>query len=173
MKKIEFVEEDYMSELWDAYDNKFNKIENLILERGQKLPKDVYHLVCEIVVKHIDGTYLLMQRDFCKHYGGMWELTAGGSALQGESPLECAMRELKEETGIETTELMELDRIVHEEHQSLYVEFLCITDCSKDMIKLQKDETIAYKWVTQKEILNMQEDMASSRTLKMLIEQRF
>ena len=41
------------------------------------------------------------------------------------------------------------------------------------MIKLQKDETIAYKWATQKEILNMQEDMASSRTLKMLIEQRF
>ena len=70
-------------------------------------------MVSEIAVKHIDGTYLLMQRDFCKHFGGMWELTAGGSALQGESPMECAIRELKEETGIEAADLIELDRIIH------------------------------------------------------------
>ena len=81
-----------MPEKWDAYDSSFNKIENLILERGQKLPRDVYHLVGEIIVKHIDGTFLLMQRDFAKHMGGMWELTAGGSALQGENPLECAIK---------------------------------------------------------------------------------
>ena len=161
-----------MPEIWDAYDNKFNKIDNLTLERGQNLPKEVYHLVSEIVVKHIDGTYLLMQRDFRKHLGGMWELTAGGSALQGESPLACAVRELKEETGLETTDLIEIERIVHEEHQALYVEFLYITDCSKDIIRLQKDETVAYKWVAKEEVLNMQDDMASSRALRMLIEQK-
>lgn len=162
-----------MSEKWDAYDKEFNIIDNMILERGQKIPKDVYHLVGEIIVKHIDGTYLLMQRDLRKHLGGMWELTAGGSALQGENPLECAIRELEEETGIKTTDLIELDRIVHEAHQSLYVEFLYVADCNKDIVKLQKDETIAYKWVTRDEILNMQDNMASSRALKMLIEQRF
>lgn len=113
-----------------------------------------------------------MQRDFCKHFGGMWELTAGGSALQGENPLECAIRELKEETGLQTTDLVELDRIVHEIHQSLYVEFLYVADCKKDIVKLQKGETIAYKWVTRDEILNMQDEMASSRSLRMLIEQR-
>jgi len=41
-------------------------------------------------VKHIDGSYLIMQRDYGKHYGGKWELTAGGSALKGEKPIECA-----------------------------------------------------------------------------------
>lgn len=161
-----------MAETWDAYDSEFHRIYNLILERGQKLPKGVYHLVGEIVVKHIDGTYLLMQRDFCKHLGGMWELTAGGSALQGENPLECAIRELKEETGIEAADLTELDRIVNDAHQSLYVEFLYIADCRKDEVKLQKGETIAYKWATREEILNTQEVMASSRTLRMLIEQK-
>ena len=37
-----------------------------------------------------------MQRDARKHLGGMWEVTAGGSALQGESSLDCAIRELHE-----------------------------------------------------------------------------
>ena len=48
-----------------------------------------------------------MQRDKRKHLGGMWEATAGGSALQGEDPLACAIRELREETGIADDKLME------------------------------------------------------------------
>ena len=67
-----------MSELWDAYDNNFNRINGITLVRGEALPDGIYHLVCEIIVKHIDGTYLLMQRDFRKQYGGMWEVTAAG-----------------------------------------------------------------------------------------------
>lgn len=89
-----------MLELWDAYDNQFNKLDNIVLVRGDEIPDGIYHLVCEIAVRHTDGQYLLMQRDKRKHFGGMWELTAGGSALKGELPLECAVRELREETGI-------------------------------------------------------------------------
>jgi hypothetical protein len=48
---------------------------------GESLPDGMYHLAVEIIVKHTDGTYLLMQRDFTKHYSRMWALTAGGSAL--------------------------------------------------------------------------------------------
>ena len=73
-------------ELWDAYDKDFNKIKNRTLIRGQRIPKGLFHLVCDILVKHTDGTYLLMQRDKRKHFGGMWEATAGGSALQNEPP---------------------------------------------------------------------------------------
>lgn len=62
-------------------DAELNKIDNLTLVRGEKIPDGLYHLVSEIIVRHIDGTYLLMQRDINKHYGGWWEATAGGSAL--------------------------------------------------------------------------------------------
>lgn len=160
-----------MAEIWDAYDRDFNKSENVRLIRGEAIPDGMYHLVCEIIVKHVDGTYLLMQRDFEKHFGGMWELTAGGSALVDETPLDCAIRELREETGIVASELQELERVVHDGHHSLYVEYLCVTDCDKDAVVLQKGETVAYKWVSKKDILETEADkLASSRALKLMRE---
>ena len=134
-------------EIWDAYNSQLEKIENIKLVRGNKIPDGMFHLVCDVIVKHIDGTYLLMQRDLRKSYGGMWEATAGGSALQKESPLECAIRELKEETGIVVSDLEELGRVVDKKTNTIYVEFLCITNCDKDSIVLQVGETIAYKWL--------------------------
>lgn len=131
----------------------------------------MYHLVCEIIVKHTDGTYLLMQRDFEKHYGGMWELTAGGSALTGETPLECAIRELREETGIVSSDMQEISRIIHDDHHSIYVEYLCITDCDKDTIILQDGETVDYKWVDKTVFLEMGIDtLASYRALELIKE---
>ena len=40
-------------EIWDAYDKDLNKIEGKTLIRGEKaaFPDDVYHLVCDILVK--------------------------------------------------------------------------------------------------------------------------
>ncbi len=160
-----------MTELWDAYDNEFNKIKDVTLVRGEPIPNKIYHLVCEIIVKHIDGTYLLMQRAFEKHCGGCWELTAGGSALQGEPPVECAIRELREETGVVSTEMKELGRIVHDGHHSLYVEYLCVTDCDKSSIILQKGETVNYRWIDKNSLLEMREDeLASTRTMELIKE---
>lgn len=160
-----------MTEIWDAYDNAFNKIKNVTLVRGESIPDGMYHLVGEVIVKHIDGTYLIMQRDFEKHYGGMWELTAGGSALLGETPLECAVRELREETGIETTKIKEIGRVVNDVRHSLYVEYLCVTDWEKNAVTLQEGETVNYKWVDKKSLLEMsQDELVSSRTMKLMKE---
>ena len=160
-----------MSELWDAYDNNFNKLNGITLVRGESIPDGIYHLVCEIIVKHIDGTYLLMQRDHRKHLGGMWEVTAGGSALKGENPLMGAIRELREETGLVANDLKEQKRIVHDGHHSLYVEYLCVTDCEKDSIILQEGETVDYKWIDRNTLLEMSEnELASERAVKLIRE---
>lgn len=149
----------------------FNKISAATLARGKAVPDGMYHLVCEIIVKHNDGTYLLMQRDFEKHLGGMWELTAGSSALKGETPMECAVRELREETGLVSCNLQELKRIIHDGHHSLYVEYLCITDWDKDAVILQDGETVDYKWVDKTALLEMGTDaLASSRALEIVKE---
>ena len=158
-----------MPEIWDAYDKELNKIDNVQLIRGEPIPDGLYHLVCDIVVKHTDGTYLLMQRDFKKTFGGMWELTAGGSALAGETPLEGAMRELREETGIISFDLKEIERFVNEKRHFVCVVHFCLTDCDKNSIILQKGETVAFRWLTRDEILEMSDDtLAPTRALKIL-----
>lgn len=160
-----------MSELWDAYDNHFNKLNGITLVRGESIPDGIFHLVCEIIVRHIDGTYLLMQRDYRKHLGGKWEVTAGGSALKGENPLMGAIRELREETGLMANDIKELKRIVHDGHHSLYVEYFCVTDCEKDLIILQEGETVDFKWIDRNDLLEMSEnEIASERAIKLIRE---
>lgn len=72
-------------ELWDAYYENGTPA-NRDLVRGQPIPKGLYHLVSEVLVRHADGDYLLMQRDPRKpHFGGFFEATAGGSALRART----------------------------------------------------------------------------------------
>lgn len=156
-------------ELWDAYDGDFNKIENMTLVRGESIPKGVFHLVCDVIVKHSDGTFLLMQRDFRKHYGGLWEATAGGSALQGEDAETCARRELREETGIAVDHLVEVGRVWKD--QTIYTEFLCVTSCAKDSVTLQEGETVAYRWVSRDELIEMKEDELVTQRMQTFIEE--
>ena len=158
-------------ELWDAYDENFNKIDGMTLIRGEEIPDGVFHLVSEIIVKHTDGTYLLMQRDSRKHLGGMWEATAGGSALQGEDPLTSAFRELSEETGIKANKLTEVGRVLHHLHKTIYVDYLCETGVDKNSVALQEGETSAYKWVTAEELRLMQRsELATQRMLNFIEE---
>lgn len=151
-------------ERWDAYNESMNRIEGMTLVRGEPIPNGCFHLVCEILVRHTDGSYLLMQRDTRKPFGGLWEASAGGSAIQGESPKECAIRELEEETGIRATEMTEVGKLLHYGYKSYVVEFLCITDADKDSVRLQEGETIAYKWISGKELLEMtRKELATQR----------
>ncbi|MCR5004633.1 MAG: NUDIX hydrolase [Clostridiales bacterium] len=158
-------------EVWDAYSKEFEIIEGMTLVRGEAIPDGVYHLVTDVIVRHADGSYLLMQRDVRKHFGGMWEATAGGSALKGEGPLACAIRELQEETGIKSEALTEVGRVVDDNNHSIYVEFLCVTDWPKGNILLQEGETSAYKWVTKDELVSMKKDeLVTERIQKFISE---
>ena len=78
-------------EIWDAYFFD-GTLAGQDLIRGEPISDGLYHLVSEILVRHIDGDYLLMQRDPRKpNYGRFFEATAGGSALKGEDALTCAV----------------------------------------------------------------------------------
>lgn len=140
-------------EIWDAY-TKEGRLAGRDLIRGEEIPRELYHLVCEVLVRHVDGDYLLMQRSFEKpNYGGFFEATAGGSALKGEDKLACVKRELYEEAGIEADDFKELARVVREESRSIFHTYLCVTDCDKDSVQLQEGETVGYKWVGEEEFI--------------------
>ena len=140
-------------EIWDAYDRQGVKTGKDLI-RGDEIGEGLYHLVCEVVVRHRDGDYLLPQRDFGKEaYPGYEEIGAGGSALKGETPLQGAVRELREESGIEAGELEEIYRSVSHAGHGIHYGYLCVTDAAKDSVTLQEGETIGYRWIGKEELI--------------------
>ncbi len=158
-------------ETWDAYGFDLKKLEGRKLIRGEKIPEGEYHLVSDVAVVHEDGGYLLMKRDPGKSFGGMWELTAGGSALEGETGENCARRELLEETGIKAGRLQYLGTIVREEHRTIYMEYLCRTDADRGSIVMQKGETCDYRWLSAKEVRSLKGDELVTSRIQQFIEE--
>ncbi len=155
-------------EIWDAY-REDGTMAGCDLVRGRAIPKGLYHLVGEIIVKHKDGSYLLMQRDWRKeNYPGLYVASAGGSALKGENSYEAALRELKEEAGIDTKELKPIYRNVS--GNTIYHGYLCETNCDKESITLQEGETISYLWVDTEDFLNFVDTTEYVQVHKMRLE---
>lgn len=87
-------------ELWDLYtENREVTGEEHI--RGEELPEDRYHLVVHVWIRNSKGEYLISQRAANRPtFPLMWECV-GGSVLKGETSLEGAVREAKEEIGVD------------------------------------------------------------------------
>lgn len=138
-------------ELWDAYDQNGNKTGETLV-RGEAIPAGLHHLVSDIVVRHVDGDFLLMRRSPEKpNHPNIWEIGAGGSAVRGENAAACAHRELEEETGIDRGQWTYLSR--HVERDTIYEGFLCVTDYPKDQVRLQEGETVDFRWLNREEFI--------------------
>lgn len=85
-------------EKWDLYDKNRNITGEHI--RGQKLPENGYHLVVHVWIKNSKGQFLISQRAANRKINPLMYECVGGSVLKGESSLEGALREVKEEVGI-------------------------------------------------------------------------
>ena len=86
-----------------------------------------------------------------QHTQVFYESSAGGSALKGEKPYDAAVRELREEAGIEAKKLKQIYKCLSKD--TIYYGYLCETNCNKEFITIQKGETIFYLWVSKKELL--------------------
>ena len=138
-------------ELWDAYDREGNLL-GFDLVRGEPLPEGAYHLVAEVLAVANDGRVLLTRRHPDKRWGGLWEYT-GGSILKGETPVQGALRELREETGIavppEDLHPVYVDTWPETAGMgagsSIYHSFVAFFDPAEQSIRLQEGETVDYK----------------------------
>ncbi len=88
-----------MTELWDILDE-FGNPTGRLVERGKSMQHDEYHLVVHVWILNPQNKFLIAKRALAKPFGGMWE-TTGGSAIAGETSLQAALRETKEELGID------------------------------------------------------------------------
>lgn len=149
--EISKPEAEYQGERWDLYDAD-GRLSDIKIKRGDTIPDGFYHLVCEILIKHADGSYLCMKRAATKpNYPNCYEATAGGAALCGEDKWQCVKRELREETGLSCNNINELSVYRDEPKKTVYHSFLGIVDCDKNSVKLQNGETDGYKWFSESE----------------------
>lgn len=143
-------------ELVDIYNERH---ENLNYTKGRReLVTGEYRLSCFIWVINKDEKILLQQRPAnTKKMPNMWGTTAGG-VLAGETSLEGALRELKEELGIDATK-EELEFIGSNKRINDYVEvWLCKKNININELKLDQTEVQDAKWFSIEEFEKMLND---------------
>ena len=87
-------------EKWDLY-TRDGLLTNKKMIRGDEIPDGLYHRVVHIWIRNNNGKYLINQRsEECSQNKYMWECV-GGSVISGEQSIDAAVREVKEEVGLE------------------------------------------------------------------------
>jgi 8-oxo-dGTP diphosphatase len=86
-------------ELWDVYDSERN-LTGRTHRRADPLHKGDYHLVVHVWLQNSKGEFLISKRAPNKGYPNMWEMV-GGSAIMGDDSISAAVREVKEEIGLD------------------------------------------------------------------------
>lgn len=140
-------------ELWDAYDIQRHKT-GQTLARGEAVPAGAYHLAVHVCLFSAENKMLIQRRQpFKKEWPGLWDLTAGGSALLGETSQAAAQREVEEELGIR----LDLEGVrpqltvtFEEGFDDLY---LLEREADLAALRLQPEEVADARWATQEEIL--------------------
>lgn len=138
-------------ELWDLY-TKDREPTGLTIERGEKIPEIYYHITVEVWIKNKHGKFLMSQRSHTKSiYPNLWECTCG-SALVNETSMQAALREVKEELGIELKEENGrlIDTVIH--HDFINDIYLFEENHRIDLSKATCDEVQNAKWLSKSQI---------------------
>lgn len=142
-----------MSEILDLYDIHRNFTHERI-ERQEKTPKDRYRLAVRVWVRDDAGRFLLSQRHPNKIKPLLWEST-GGAVDSGEDTLTAAIREVREELGLEFEKhQLELVRtqLCGEEFADTY---LANWNGKIEDLRFQEGEVVDARWATYEEMENM------------------
>ena len=153
-------------EKWDLY-TRYRELtgEDYVRQNVCKIPKDRFHLVVHVWIKNQKGEYLMSQRSANRPtYPLMWECT-GGSVLKGESSLEGAIREVKEELGIDLhpQDGKILFQMIRDEINGVIFRDIADVwmfnyDGLVDSSMATTDEVNDYRWMKKEEVLKLKED---------------
>ena len=140
-----------MAEIWDIYDIHKNK-KNKFHKRGVPLDKGDYHIVIHSWVVNSNDEVILTKRHSSKKIcPNMWECTEG-SIVAGESSVEGAVRELKEEIGLsfEIAEAIFFTSFVLDFSNTIIDSYFFKRDVDINDLVLQENEVSEAKIVNEK-----------------------
>ena len=144
-------------ELWDLY-NENRELTGRTHIRGEEIPEGFYHLVVHVWIKNSNGEYLISQRSANRPtFPLMWECV-GGSVLAGEDSLTGAIREAKEEVGIdllpESGRLLftRVRSVINRKRYSDIVDVWLFHYDENAAAPISTDEVAQSKWMTVSEV---------------------
>ena len=147
-------------EIWDIVDESGNKTGRLH-ERGKKMAPGEYHRVVHVWKHNKKDEWLINKRvnKAGDKDGGKWETTMG-AVLSGEASIDAALRETKEELGIDLCPqkgvlYKSLTQYVEEGHYDFVDVWVFEHACAPDAIRLQEGETCDVQWATAEKIREM------------------
>ncbi|MGH4137889.1 NUDIX hydrolase [Clostridium sp.] len=139
-------------ELWDIYDKNRQKT-GRTHERGRDMLTGDYHLVIHVWIINDKGEFLIQKRQPWKEgYPDMWDCSVAGSAILGDTSEKAAIRETKEELGIDLD--MSKSELLFTVEFSRGFDDIWLVRQNVDIndIKLQYEEVADAKWVVASEI---------------------
>ena len=142
-------------ELWDIYD-KYRQKTGRTHERGTPMNEGDYHLVVHVWIVNDKGELLIQKRQPWKEgWPNMWDGSAAGSAVHGDSSKAAAIRETKEELGIDLD--MSKGEILFTVKFSSGFDDIWLIRQNVDIndLKLQYEEVADAKWASENEIKEM------------------
>lgn len=142
-------------ELWDLYDsNRIKTDKTWIRDSKEPFPKNLYRVVVHIAIFNSKGELLIQQRADHKTYGGLWDLSAAGSIISGETSHQGAQRETLEEIGLDIS-LPTRPTITTTFTQGFDDYYFVKKDVDLKDLTLQVSEVKNAKWATLPQILQM------------------
>ncbi len=148
----EIREQNSAQEIIDVYNPQHQRTGRRIL-RGDPVEGEERLLVAHVCVINGKNEMLCQRRQPAKkHYGGCWDLSAGGFVLSGEDAVQAAHRELEEELGlsIDPTEL----RFLFTEPFSYVLDdyFLARSEADPSTLVFEEEEVAEARWIGAEEV---------------------
>ncbi|MEC9484902.1 MAG: NUDIX domain-containing protein [Candidatus Izemoplasma sp.] len=145
-------------EKFDLYDKLGNKLDKTMY-RGGTNTQGEYHLVVHVWIRNKDGEYLIQQRNKTTDLiPNQWGCTSG-AVIQNETSIDGALREVKEEIGLNLTpeDLTRIKRYVIDHPKSNYITDVYLVEKDVRLSSLQLDhhevKAVTYKTLDQIETM--------------------
>ena len=142
-------------ELWDLYSKDREKLGET-MERGAAHPSGKYRLVVHTAIFNSRGEMLIQQRQSTKFdWPNLWDISASGSVISGETTCMAAERELGEELGLSVSFANRRPALTVHFPDGMGDVFVIEQDIDISTVTLQEEEVQAVRWASEEEILCM------------------